>query len=141
MIALYVLAFCRIATGLVFAFSGMGKARDFSQFKTTIANFRLLPRPLHAPAAFFFLSAEFAVVVLVALGEPLLPFGFGLAILLLLLFCGALASVLARGLRTACNCFGTSKQPVTVADVWRNLGLVLCAALGWSILLWTQGMR
>ncbi len=141
MIALYMLAFCRMVTGLVFAFSSISKARDLSQFTATIANFRLLPRSLHAPAAFLFLGGEFAVAVLTALGGQALPLGFGLASVLLLLFCGALASVLARGLHTSCNCFGASKRPVTSADIWRNLGLLLCAAGGWSAFLWTRGTR
>lgn len=141
MIALYLLAFCRIVTGLVFALSGISKARDLTQFMTTIANFQLLPRAFHAPAALFFLGGEFSVAALMALGGPALPFGFGFAILLLLIFCGALASVLAHGLRTPCNCFGASENPVTLTDIWRNLGLISCAAGGCTAWLWTRGMR
>jgi len=86
----------------------------------------------------FFLCSEFAVVLLVTIGGPLLLSGFARATLLLLIFCGALASVLARRLQTACNCFGSSEKNVSSADIWRNLGFILCASVGCGALTWTR---
>jgi len=66
-------------------------------------------------------------------GGRLLPIGFSLAILLLLVFTTALALTLARNIQTPCNCFGAGEQPVTVYDLWRNLGFLLLAMAGlWS---------
>src|ERR1700737_4006721 len=130
MIAFYILAFCRVTTGLVFAISSLSKARDIPTFKQAVLGFRLLPQHLSGPLAILFLCGEFTVVLLVTIGGSLLLSGFVLATLLLLIFCGALASVLARRLQTACNCFGSSEKNVSSADIWRNLGFILCASVG-----------
>jgi hypothetical protein len=91
-------------------------------------------------AAALFLDGEFAVVALVSIGDPLLIFGFSLAIGLLLLFCLALVSVLARGIRTTCNCFGTSTKEISAFDVWRNIGLMICALAGVAMLIGTKSV-
>src|ERR1051326_2118641 len=89
MIALYILAFCRIVTGLVFAFSSISKARHPAQFREAILGFELLPPRFSGLAALLFLCGEFAVVLLVAIGGPLLSSGFVMATLLLCIFCVA----------------------------------------------------
>lgn len=132
MIWSYVLAFCRVAIGLVFLFSGMGKLRDLSHFQRTITHFRLLSAPMSSPISLLFVSAEVAVVLLVALGGRFLLPGFLLALLLLLIFVGALISVLVRQIQTPCNCFGNNEKPVTQADIWRDIAFLLCA-LGGSV--------
>lgn len=138
---IYLLAFCRVAIGLVFAISSLSKVRNLGQFQQAIASFRLLPQCLSQLTALLFLCGEFAVVLLVAFGGPLLFPGFALAILLLLLFCVALASVLIRRLQTACNCFGSSEKPVTPVDIWRNVGFLLCAGSGGEALIWMRGTQ
>ncbi len=140
-VSLYMLAFSRVAVGLVFAVSGISKARDIAQFRQTISSFNLLPRWLSGIGAVLFLCGEFAVVVLLLIGGPLLIIGFTLAIFLLLLFCVALVSVLARRIRTSCNCFGTSTKQVSRSDVWRNVGFVLCALVGCGTLAWTKDIQ
>ncbi len=131
-VPLYLLAFCRAVVGLVFALSSVSKVVNLAQFKQTISSFNLLPSWLSSIAAVLFLYGEFAVVLLVILGGPLLTIGFSLAILLLLLFCIALVSVLVRRIRTSCNCFGPSAKLVSRSDVWRNIGFMLCALGGWE---------
>ncbi|HZU71057.1 MAG TPA: MauE/DoxX family redox-associated membrane protein [Ktedonobacteraceae bacterium] len=133
MIWSYVLAFCRVAIGLVFLFSGMGKLRDLSQFQRTITNFRLLPAQMSYPTSLLFVSAEVAVVLLIALGGKFLLPGFLLALLLLLIFVGAIISVITRQIQTPCNCFGSNEKPVTQADIWRDTAFLLCA-FGGSVL-------
>jgi uncharacterized membrane protein YphA (DoxX/SURF4 family) len=96
MVALYILAFCRVVTGLAFAFSSLSKARDFPRFRQTIMHFGLLPERLSGLAALLVLGGEFVVVLFVAIGGPFLLAGFLLAALLLLVFCTALTSVLVR---------------------------------------------
>lgn len=138
---IYLLAFCRVAVGMVFAISSFSKARDIARFQQAVFGFRLLSRRLSNLAALLFLCGEFAVVLLMLIGGPLLLYGFALAILLLLVFCAALASVLTRKLHASCNCFGASEKPVTPVDIWRNVGLLLCAGGGCEALIWTRGAQ
>src|SRR5579871_6128532 len=112
----YLLAFCRMATGLVFATAIFGKMRDVAAFQQALYGFHLLSRRLSNLAALLFLGGEVAVVLLLLIGGPFLLYGFALAILLLLIFCMALASVLVRKLHTSCHCFGVSSKPVTHLD-------------------------
>ena len=130
----YMFAFCRIVIGLVFLFSSAGKILQMRAFVQTIQRFHLLPTRLNAPAAAFFLCGECAVVIFLGIGGSLLLPGFVLAGLLLLLFCAAMATVIARGIHTSCNCFGTSEKEVTRTDIWRNAGFILCTLGGCSAL-------
>ena len=86
---IYLLAFCRVTTGLVFAISSFSKARDLAQFQQALLDFQLLSRRLSKLAALFFLCGEGIVVLLIVIGGPVLLPGFALAILLLLVFCAA----------------------------------------------------
>lgn len=139
MIAIYILAFCRVVIGLVFAFSSLSKVRDFARFKQAILGFRLVPTRSSGPLAVLVLGGECVVVLLVAIGGPLLFYGLALAALLLCLFCVALALVLVRKLQTPCNCFGAGEKPVGPADLWRNAAFILCAAGGCGLLGLTGG--
>jgi hypothetical protein len=130
MLELYLLIFCRIVTGLVFGISFGAKARDVSAFATTITRFGLIPSSASIPAALLFLAGELTVVVLIVLSGPWLAVGFVLATTLLLTFCVALASVLIRERRTSCNCFGASEKLVSIYDLWRNSGFILCTLVG-----------
>lgn len=136
MAASFILIFCRVTIGLVFALSSLSKVRNISEFKRTIQGFQLLQPRMSGSAALLFLCGEFSVVLLIAIGGPVLFYGFALALFLLFLFCFALASVLRRQLRIACNCFGSSEKPVTSTDLWRNAGFILCATGGCGILVW-----
>jgi peroxiredoxin len=127
----YLLTFCRLVIGLVFAISFVGKARDIGQFAKTIGRFELLPRRWNKTAAWIFLGGEAAVVVLLIVGGPLLPLAFALAGLLLLLFTLALLSALRRNIETSCNCFGASEKLLTYYDVGRNAVFMACSVLGW----------
>lgn len=129
-VSLYLLAFCRVALGLVFLASSLSKVRDAAQFRQTIRAFRLLPSALSGMAALLFIGGEGTVVVLLVIGGPLLLPGFVLGGSLLLFFSLALVSVLVRKIQTACHCFGASTKLVSPADVWRNLAFMLCALLG-----------
>lgn len=138
---MYMLAFCRVVIGLAFVVSSISKVLNIAQFRQAISNFHILPRRFSGVAAMLFLCGEFAVVVFVLIGGSLLAIGFSLAIFLLLLFCIALVTVLARGIHTTCNCFGPSAKQVSHVDVWRNVGLILCALGGYGALVWTKGTQ
>jgi uncharacterized membrane protein YphA (DoxX/SURF4 family) len=129
----FFLAFCRIAIGLTFAISFLGKISDLASFEQTIHRFELLPRQFTRMAAFLFLAGEITVVILAILGNVFLPLAFLLAFLLLLIFSAALASALRRDIRTSCNCFGQSAKPISVYDLWRNAGFMLCALVGGAL--------
>lgn len=137
----YILAFCRVVIGVVFAISSISKALDITQFKQTIRFFRLLPSWLSSIAALLFLCSEFTVVILVVLGGSLLILGFILAVGLLLLFCLTLIAVLARKIHTSCNCFGSSTKQVSQLDIWRNIGFIVCALVGYTMLVWTKSSQ
>jgi uncharacterized membrane protein YphA (DoxX/SURF4 family) len=85
-VSLYLLAFCRVALGLVFLVSSLSKVRDLAQFRQTIRAFHLLPSALSGMAALLFIGGEGTVVVMVVIGGPLLLPGFVLGGGLLLLF-------------------------------------------------------
>lgn len=134
-----ILAFCRIAIGLVFLISSGSKILHLAQFQQTITRFRLLPARVSSLLSPVVIVAEMAVVFLLAIGGRLLIIGFLLSILLLLIFCAALFSVLARSIQTSCHCFGTSEKPVTGSDIRRNLAFILCALAG--TVLGIRGVR
>ncbi len=129
----YVAALCRIVIGLAFSWSFMGKIRQPQAFVQTIRSFRLLPVAGPPLAAALFLIAEGAIVGCMTLGAGWVGPGFALAGGLLLLFTGALMTVLVRRQATSCNCFGPSDQPVVPLDVVRNAGFLVWAGLGWVL--------
>jgi hypothetical protein len=131
-------AFCRCAIGFVFLISFGSKVRDIARFQRSIAAFRLLSGNASNIAGILFLCSELAVVLCLLMGGTLLLPAFILTIFLLLVFSVVLVSVIVRKLQISCNCFGASDQPVAIADVWRNVGLILCALAGYSTTSWVQ---
>lgn len=140
---IYLLIFSRLALGLMFIASVSLKLRDPPAFETTIENFKILPRQFTKLSAYLFLAGEAAVVVLMIVGGTLLPTAFLAAIFLLSLFTIALLFVLWKGIQTSCACFGSSQRPVSSADVWRNVGFLVCACIGFLSLnsLPTAGIK
>jgi hypothetical protein len=130
-LAPYSLTFSRIAIGLIFAASSLGKIRSFAAFERAVKDFQILPAPFARISSYLFLGGEIMVLLLMPLGgKLLLMFGFLLAILLLSIFCIALLAVLIRRLQVPCNCFSSSQKPVSAADIWRNVGFIICAFVG-----------
>ncbi|NOK60023.1 MAG: hypothetical protein GFH27_549291n216 [Chloroflexi bacterium AL-W] len=126
----YMLVFCQIVVGCVFAFSAVGKVRDMRAFEESIQGFQLVPKVTVKPAAILFVIVEIVVVILLIVGGTALFWGFVLASLLLALFSGALFSVLQRKLDVSCGCFGASEQRVSYYDMVRNGGFMVCAIGG-----------
>lgn len=133
-ISAYTLAFCQIVTGLLFLISSISKLRDIHGFIGTIHRFRLINSALDRPVAFTFLAGELLVVILMVVGGSILVWGFLVATFLLILFSGALVSVLIRRIQTSCNCFGSSEKQITRYDIVRNAVFVLCAGTGFLLL-------
>lgn len=126
----YLMMFSRLVIGITFAMSVVGKLWDFSAFKTSIENFRLLPKGLVLPVALISILFEIVVIIFVGAGDQFLYFGFGIALILLLIFTIALITLLIRKIKVSCNCFGKTKDPVTSYDIVRNGVFILCALTG-----------
>lgn len=134
----YLLAFCRVTIGLTFALAAGRKALSFGEFHQVLRRLRLLPPALLLPAALLCVGSEALVAVLMICGGWFLPVGFALSALLLVIFSGALLSALLRHISTACHCFGPGHRPLSRTDLWRNLGLFLCALGGYAGASWNQ---
>ena len=90
-----------VCTGLVFLLAAAGKLRHRQLLPGVIANYRLLPDALVAPAAVLLPVTELVIGVALLVGSrPLAPIA---AIALLLVFAGAMAINIRRG-RTQIDC-------------------------------------
>ena len=136
MLSSYVLMFCRWGIGLTFLASAAGKARDLESFQLAITDLRAMPAALARPGAVATAVAEGLVVLAMAVGHAALPAGFGLAVLLLVLFSLVLVAALRRDSGVSCNCFGASERPVSWYDIARNVALLACCGAG----LWTYAV-
>ncbi len=125
---------CQIVLFLLFSASMVQKLRNHHAFEESVAGFALVPAAWVTPLAWLFMGGEGLVALLLGIG--LLGEGWSriagvlLASFLLLLFSGALLSVIARGLSIPCGCFGAREDhPVSSLDLVRNVGLLVCSTL------------
>jgi uncharacterized membrane protein YphA (DoxX/SURF4 family) len=127
----------RILISLVFLTAAYGKLRHWVVFQGVVANYRLLPEGLAAPAAYALPPVEVLVgaALLLGVGSPW-PELAGAA--LLLLFALAMGINIARGRRHIdCGCFQSAlKQTLNWTMVIRNFVLSLLLGLA----LMTKGM-
>jgi uncharacterized membrane protein YphA (DoxX/SURF4 family) len=133
-LSVYAVLFCRITLGVVFALAVLGKLRDMSAFRRSIAELAGMPTRMVPTIAWSVIAGEAAVVVLLT-GLPLAGrSGFVVAALLLTAFFLVIANSLVRGRRVACNCFGQQTRPVSALDLIRNAVLIGCAVVGITML-------
>lgn len=130
MVLPYLLTFCRMAIGMLFAYSSITKVGDLPRFSQAITRLNLLPHSLSKSTAVLLLGYELLIVLLLIAGEPFIGVAFGGAMVLLLLFTIAILLSLAKGLNTSCHCFGKDNKPISHYDVARNLGLLSIATVG-----------
>ncbi|MFJ5725976.1 MauE/DoxX family redox-associated membrane protein [Streptomyces sp. NPDC093149] len=128
----YVVDGGRVLLGLVFLCSALSKshgAAAFRDFRDAVG--RLAPdlRRHSAPVAVTVVTAEAAVVVMLAVPAAVAA-GFALAAVLLLAFTVGLVAALRRGVSTACHCFGAGDERLAPRHVVRNLALVTVAIAG-----------
>lgn len=121
--------FCRFTIAILFSYSFLSKILNINQFAQTISSFKLLPSKLSTKIAFLVLTGELGIVGMILAGPSYLPFAFMAASVLLTGFSLALGWVLFKNIQTPCNCFGNSKNKVTVYDLIRNIGLLICTVL------------
>lgn len=123
-----VLLAARCLVVIVFLRAGLAKLTDLADFRSAVANYRLLPRGLVTPVALSLPFAEFAAAVLLALG--ILPAVVAwLLAALLLSFALAIAVNLARGRTFDCGCVGAAPQTISWSHVISNLMLAAVAVL------------
>lgn len=118
-----------ICAGLVFVLAAVGKLRHRQLLPGVIANYRLLPEVLVAPAATLLPLVELGLgIALLAGSRPLAP---ATGIALLLVFAGAMAINIRRG-RTQIDCgcgHDGLRQGLSWPLVVRNIGLAVALAL------------
>jgi Methylamine utilisation protein MauE len=111
---------------LVFAAAVGGKIRHRQELAGVVANYRLLPEGLAAPAAWVIVGLECLTALSLVSGVRVAA-GAALAIALLVGFAVAMAINLARGRREIdCGCFQSGlRQRLSGALVGRNLVLAI----------------
>lgn len=138
----------RLLGTLVFAAAAGGKVRHRHELAGVVANYRLLPERLAAPAAWTIVGLECLVVLSLVSGLQLTA-GAALAIVLLVGFAFAMAINLARGRREIdCGCFQSGlRQRLSGALVARNLLLAIMLTpvlaegrAGGGALQWIDGL-
>jgi hypothetical protein len=121
----YVLLSLRYFVGLIFLLSSISKLSNIPEFQQSITNFKILPRRMSYPLALAFLFGEIIAFILLMFGQNIFfIWGVIQAFILLTLFSLALSSVLFRGIATTCNCFGETKENVSLFHLLRNIGLL-----------------
>ncbi len=118
----------RVLLGGVFLLAGLLKAGHPAALAVTITAFRLLPAFVVVPLAVFLPFFEIGLGVYLVLGLFTRAVA-SLVCLQLVVFAGAIASVVARGIVTSCGCFGPADSaPASWWDVGRDLALA-CLSL------------
>ncbi|ETK33450.1 MauE/DoxX family redox-associated membrane protein [Microbispora sp. ATCC PTA-5024] len=125
----YLFAFCRLLTGIVFLMSAVSKLRGRAAYEEFTAVTRALTRLPARPVAVLVVSAEVAVAPLLA-WPPTALAGFCVALGLLVAFTVAIAVAVRRGRRVPCRCFGASAVPVGPGHLARNAVLLVTTAAG-----------
>ena len=122
---------CRVILGGLFLIAGLTKAYDPAGFATEIQNYHLVPW-----VGGVLLSLFLPWVEIIAGGTLFLKRLERGALLLisamLLAYCAALISAMARGLNIECGCFGRLISSTGI--VWalvRNVGLIVLAGILW----------
>lgn len=109
-----IVAAAALLVGTVLVCAGLPKAVKPGAFAAQIADYGVVPRRLTSVLARLISSLELAagVLLLAGLAAPvrLRQVGAGLAMILFVLFLGALASAHARGRHIACACFGGNSE-------------------------------
>ena len=116
----------RAALALLLLAAAAHKLRDPARFRATVAEYRLLPRPLVTLGAAILVLSELAAAVALAGART---WGLAGSAALLALYAAAIAVNLARGRRHLdCGCTGPAlRRPISGWLVFRNLALVAIA--------------
>ncbi|ASU83481.1 hypothetical protein CDO52_12410 [Nocardiopsis gilva YIM 90087] len=131
----HAMLFCRMVIWTVFTLAAVNKLRDLSSFTDSIRSLLSLPASYARPLAQAVIIVELLIGLMMLVGGAALQWGFSTALFLLLAFSATLVNSLARGRQVSCNCFGSTTDPVSPADVIRNILLSLVPAAGMYVAL------
>ncbi|MGH2778742.1 MAG: MauE/DoxX family redox-associated membrane protein [Actinomycetota bacterium] len=125
----YALLLCRFCVATLLLLSALAKWRDRSALREVISDYRLVPHPLIAPAAWLLPRIELTVGLAMATGTLLDIAAAGAAVMGFLF--GAAATInLVRGRVIRCGCFGASSTaPVSWATVGRAIAIVAMSSV------------
>lgn len=132
--------FARALLAVVFATAAFGKASNLDQLGAFADSLRNIGPQLFATrlrrlaGATIVVAAEATVCVLLVVPATSLA-GLALALVLLLAFGAAIASVLRRGATAPCHCFGAEGSPLSSSHLLRNGLLAVIAAAGIAVRL------
>lgn len=119
----------RVIIGGVLVAAGALKVGHPSDLASTIAGFRILPQPLIGPMAIGlpYFELGLGIYLLVGLYTRLAAI---IALLEFVIFAGAIASVVIRGIPIACGCFGQADTATASwLDVVRDVALAALAGV------------
>ena len=123
----YVVLVLRIVLGAIFIVAGSSKIGHPSLFAAEIAGFRILPQVVIAPLALVLPYLEVLLGAYLILGLFTRAAAW-IAVVLLALFDGAIASAVVRGMTVNCGCFGPNDTTVTTwSEVARDAAFVVLA--------------
>lgn len=117
----------RLAVGALLTVAGLLKLRDPAAFATEIANYQLLPGGAAWMAA---VLPSIEVVVgasLIVLPRTWRRGAAAAALILFVLFTGAVGSAYFRRINIDCGCFGSGGGPIGALTLLRNLTLTAAA--------------
>jgi uncharacterized membrane protein YphA (DoxX/SURF4 family) len=119
----------RLVLGGIFIVAGASKIGHAAEFAQQIAAFRLLPQLTIAPIAIILPFLEVLLGGYLVIGLFTRIAGW-VAAVLLLVFDGAIASAVLRGLSLSCGCFGPNDKSVTTwGEVARDAIFVVLAII------------
>lgn len=123
----YLILILRVALGAIFLVAGGAKIGHATDFAAQIAGFRILPGDFVAPLALVLPFLEVMLGAYLVLGLFTRASAW-IAAALLLVFDGAIASAVIRGMSVSCGCFGPQDKTVTTwGEVARDAIFVLLA--------------
>jgi putative oxidoreductase len=122
-------ALLRIGLGILFVAAAWPKLQDPAGFARAVSHYHLLGETASRVLALVLPALELLIGVCLILGVAHAGASL-LALALLVVFTGAVAIALARGLDISCGCFDTEGgQKVGLAKLAENVGLVAAALL------------
>lgn len=141
----YLLFAVRLILGALFIYSAVTKISDLDYFAKSLYNYRLLPEDSLNFFALIIPWLELIIGVLLVAGIYVRESAL-LGTILMIVFIGAVAIALARGLDIECGCFGTrdgSKVGILkiIEDVLILLGFVWLSVLGSDFLALTKSKK
>jgi len=118
-----ILLLLRLALGALLIVAGLLKLRDPTAFATEIANYQLLPAGAAVLAAVLPAIEVVIGASLIALPRVWRRAAAAAALVLFVMFTGAVASAYFRRINIDCGCFGTGGGPISALTLLRNLTL------------------